>query len=241
MANRKAGSAGEGNSGDAKRPAAAKKAAGNVAGGADGGAQAGATGGRKRAAGGARGPATTTRADSTTAEGRPAKTAGGSAAKTGGAAAKGAGRGGATKGAARSTSARSAAKGAGAGATKGAAKGAGRKSAGRGGKTDLRGDLRRFIDENPEGWGHDQWQGLLGRLGQSGHDVSDPDRIGMELERERVSSRLERVEGVTPKHAKSIAERFGTLYSLRNAGADEIERVAKVPREVAERIRSQLR
>lgn len=146
---------------------------------------------------------------------------------------------GATKGAARKTSGATNTGGAAKSAGGAAKKGGARKSAG-GGKPDLRADLRQFVDENPEGWGHDQWQGLLGRLGERGHDTSDPDRIGMELERERVSARLERVEGVNSRQAKTIADRFGTLYSLRNASAEEIERLTKVPRKVAERIKNTL-
>ncbi len=197
MANSKAGAAGDGTTGKAKRSGAGDQSTGSADGGAPG--AAGGTG--------------------------PAK--GGGAAKRSGAAKTAGARKASTKTA-----------GAGKASTKTA--GAGRKTAAKGGRPDLRGDLRKFVDENPQGWGHDQWQGLLGHLGQRGHDTSDPDRIGMELERERLTSRVEGVEGVKSRHAKSIAQRFGTLYSLRNAGVDEIEREAKVPREVAERIKKHL-
>lgn len=195
----------------------------------------------KRAAGGAAGAGK----PAPTAESRPAKK--GAASASPGGAAKSAAKSPA-KGAAKST-AKSASKGAAKtpaktpakGAAKSAGKGRGADGAARAGKPDLRGDLRRFVDENPDGWGHDQWQGLLGRLGEQGHDTSDPDRIGMELERERLHSRLQGIQGVGAQRARSIVERFGTLYSLRHADADEIARHAKVSRDEAERIKNQLR
>jgi hypothetical protein len=212
MANSKAGTAGEGNAGEAKRPAAAKKSAGRAADGAAQAAKSGGAAGARKQAAGSRGSAATTRSDSTTAaESRPAKKT------TGKRAAKSPAKGGA----------------------KSAAKGSA-KSARGGGKADLQGELRQFITENPEGWGHEQWQGLLGRLGERGYDTSSPDQVGMQLERERLHSRLQGVEGVSAQRARTIADRFGTLYSLRHADVDEIVRETKVSRDVAERIKSQL-
>lgn len=116
-----------------------------------------------------------------------------------------------------------------------------RRGAARGGRTpDLRGELRQFVSEHPHGWGHDQWEHLLHRLRERGHDTADPDRIGMQLERERLNTRLEGVEGVSPQRARSLAERFGTLYSLRHTEVDDIARQAKIPRELAERIKRHL-
>lgn len=238
MANRKAGSAGDGSTGEAKRPGAGRKSAGAATGGADQGAQTGGSTGARKQATGSRGSEATTRSGSTTAEGQAMKSTGGrsaakGAAKTGTA---GSGQGGGD------SAARGAAKGGTKAATRGAAKGA-TKGASRGGGAgglDLRGDLRQFVNDNPHGWDHQGWQGLLDRLGQRGHDTSNPEQIGMQLERERLSAQLEGTEGVSSQKAKSIIERFGTLYSLRNADADEIAREAKVSREVAERIKSRL-
>lgn len=214
MANSKAGTSGEGNAGAGKRPAAAKKSAGKADGGAGQAAKSGGTAGARKQAASSRGSAATTRSDSTNAaESQPAK-------KTAGAA-------------------KSPAKGAAKSPAKGGAKSAAKTSRGAG-KPDLREDLRQFVSENPEGWGHEQWQGLLGRLGERGHDTSNPDQIGMQLERERLHSRLQGMEGVSAQRARSIADRFGTMYSLRHADVDEIVRETKVSRDVAERIKSQL-
>lgn len=214
MANSKAGTSGEGNAGAGKRPAAAKKSAGKADGGAGQAAKSGGTAGARNQAASSRGSAATTRSDSTNAaESQPAK-------KTAGAA-------------------KSPAKGAAKSPAKGGAKSAAKTSRGAG-KPDLREDLRQFVSENPEGWGHEQWQGLLGRLGERGHDTSNPDQIGMQLERERLHSRLQGMEGVSAQRARSIADRFGTMYSLRHADVDEIVRESKVSRDVAERIKSQL-
>lgn len=222
MANSKAGTSGEGNAGAGKRPAAAKKSAGKADGGAGQAAKSGGTAGARNQAASSRGSAATTRSDSTNAaESQPAKKTAGAAKSP----AKGATKG-AAKGAAKSPA-------------KGGAKSAAKTSRGAG-KPDLREDLRQFVSENPEGWGHEQWQGLLGRLGERGHDTSNPDQIGMQLERERLHSRLQGMEGVSAQRARSIADRFGTMYSLRHADVDEIVRETKVSRDVAERIKGQL-
>lgn len=223
MANRKAGSGDGGNTG-AKRSAAGKKGTAAAAGDAAQAAQDNeATGANKR--GGAK-SATTAAGGDPAAAAQPAKTAKRAPAK-GTAGAAGAGEGGGGQGAAK-------------GAAKRTSKGATKSAGGGGGKPDLRKDLRQFITDNPQGWGHEQWEGLLSQLGERGHDTSNPAQIGMQLERERLSARLEGIEGLSQQRARSVAERFGTLYSLRNASVDEIAQETNLSREVAERVKSQL-
>lgn len=105
---------------------------------------------------------------------------------------------------------------------------------------DLRSDLRDFVRQNPQGWGHDEWTGLLGRLRERGHQGNE-EQIGSALERERLAMKLEEMEGVGPQRVKSLVDRFGTLYSLRHAAADEVAEAAKIPRELAEKITRTLR
>ncbi|HEV2130793.1 MAG TPA: helix-hairpin-helix domain-containing protein, partial [Longimicrobiaceae bacterium] len=135
-------------------------------------------------------------------------------------------QGGGTRGGARKTGATSTARG--------------RKSAQASGP-DLRGDLREFISSRPHGWGHDDWTGLLGNLRERGHDVNDPDQIGRQLEQERLSHRLEQVEGLRPQQVRALSERFRTLWSLQQASVDEIAEVQNINRETAQRVHEQLR
>jgi len=102
----------------------------------------------------------------------------------------------------------------------------------------LQGELRSFVTAHPHGWNHEDWHGLLGRLQQGGHDVSDHSRIGMELEKERLVQTLEqkKVQGLGPTKIRSIADRFGTVWSLRHASVDEIASVKGLKREQAEAV-----
>ncbi len=122
----------------------------------------------------------------------------------------------------------------------GSATGRGKKSAQESGP-DLRGDLRQFVSSRPHGWGHDDWTGLLGNLRQRGHDVSDSEQIGRQLEQERLSHQLEQVEGLKPQQVRALSEHFRTLWSLRKAGVDEIAQVKNINRETAQRVHEQLR
>ncbi|MDP9349142.1 MAG: hypothetical protein M3P24_08380, partial [Gemmatimonadota bacterium] len=114
-----------------------------------------------------------------------------------------------------------------------------RKTRGKGtrGGPDLRADLREFIAGRPHGWGHDDWTDLLGRLGGRGHDVSNPDQVGLSLERERLASVLERVEGLERRQAEALADRFQTLWSFRHASTDDIASAAGIDHDLAERAR----
>ncbi|MEW5931923.1 MAG: helix-hairpin-helix domain-containing protein, partial [Gemmatimonadota bacterium] len=108
--------------------------------------------------------------------------------------------------------------------------------AGGGGSHGIGDHLRQFARSRPEGWGHDDWLGLLEELRGHGHDVSDESAVGRQLERERLLHQLEGVDGLGDR-AGALAERFGTLYSLRHAGVDEIAGVQGIDRETAERIK----
>ncbi|MDB4951796.1 MAG: hypothetical protein JWM27_4445 [Gemmatimonadetes bacterium] len=124
------------------------------------------------------------------------------------------------------------------GATKTAA--SARSGGSRGKKPDLRADLRDFASARPSGWDHDDWLGFLDHLKSRGHDTSDHDGVGRSLERERLAVTLERVDGLDSRTVDTLTERFGTLYSLRNADADEIAS-AGVPRDVAEKVAGSVR
>ncbi|HEV2148636.1 MAG TPA: helix-hairpin-helix domain-containing protein, partial [Longimicrobiaceae bacterium] len=105
-----------------------------------------------------------------------------------------------------------------------------------GGSRDLRGELRDFARSRPGGWGHDEWQGLLGDLRGRGHDVSDEGAVGMQLERERLAHQLEDVGGLGKK-ADALVDRFETVYSLRQASVDDIASVKGIDRQLAERVK----
>lgn len=117
------------------------------------------------------------------------------------------------------------------------ASGSGSRAAGRKMGPDLTRDLREFAAAYADGWSHDDWTGLVGRLGERGHDTSDPDQLGMQLERERLRVKLESIEGLGPKRVQALIDSFDTLWSLRQAGVDEIASVPSIPRAAAERVR----
>jgi hypothetical protein len=122
-----------------------------------------------------------------------------------------------------------------------AKKSAAKKSAGAaGGGRDLRGELRDFARSRPDGWGHDDWMGLLGDLRGRGHDVSDEGAVGMQLERERLAHQLEGVDGLGKK-ADALVDRFETVYSLRQASVDDVAGVKGMDRQLAERVKERFR
>lgn len=103
---------------------------------------------------------------------------------------------------------------------------------------DLQGDLRQFVRDNPHGWGHDEWLGLLDQLRSRGHSVDDTEEIGRQLERERLATRLEGVQGVGPQRVKTISQHFGSIWGLMYADVDDLARSANIPRPLAERIKA---
>lgn len=106
----------------------------------------------------------------------------------------------------------------------------------------LKARLRGFIDEHPRGWGHDEWQALLGRLESDGHDVADPEAIGGELERIRLRVRLEEmdVKGVGPKRKEALVRHFGSLWGVHQASVEELASVPALNKKVAETLHEAL-
>jgi hypothetical protein len=98
--------------------------------------------------------------------------------------------------------------------------------------------IRAFVEAHPEGWGHEEWLGLLAELGAAGVDVSDPDAIGATLEHERLAARLSGldVKGLGPKRIEALADRYRTLWILRHASAEDVASIKTVPTDVAERV-----
>lgn len=138
----------------------------------------------------------------------------------------------------RTTSARGASKGNGrAGRASAAGKGGrGSRSGGTRSGVNLRKDLREFASARPDGWGHDDWLRFLDDLQARGHNINDRDQIGLMLERERLALTLERIPGVGPQRVKSIADRYGYVWRLRETDPDQLAREANLPRSVAEKV-----
>jgi hypothetical protein len=100
----------------------------------------------------------------------------------------------------------------------------------------LQADLRAFATARPGGWNHDDWVAFLSELGAAGHDVSDAEGIGSRLEQERLAVVLGSVAGLGPKRVQSLVDRFHTLWSIRQAGADEVAAVPGMTRPLAQRV-----
>lgn len=105
--------------------------------------------------------------------------------------------------------------------------------------SNLKADLREFASARPGGWNHDDWIGFLDHLRGRGHDVSDADGVGLSLERERLGLQLEQIPGMGPRRVEALVDRYHTLYSLRQAGVDELAEVSGMNRALAERVRQQ--
>jgi hypothetical protein len=107
----------------------------------------------------------------------------------------------------------------------------------------MQGKLEDFVQRNADGWGHLQWEALLGELEEDGHDVSDPDGIGRELERLRLQARLEetKVKGLGPKRRAAVVERFGRLWDARQASEEELAALPGLNRSVAQALHRALR
>jgi pyruvate/2-oxoglutarate dehydrogenase complex dihydrolipoamide acyltransferase (E2) component len=105
---------------------------------------------------------------------------------------------------------------------------------------DLRADLRAFITARPSGWGHDDWIAFLDHLRERGHDTSDPETIGLALERERLAAALERIQGMGPRRVQAVVERYDTLWSACRAGVAELAELPGMNRALAEKVRQAL-
>lgn len=104
-------------------------------------------------------------------------------------------------------------------------------------------EIRAFVQDHREGWNHDEWVGFIRHLDQDGHDVSDPDRIGLALEQERLRQTLKTagVKGLGPKRIESVAAEFGSLYELRQADENQIAQKTGLPHKIAQELASSLR
>jgi DNA-directed RNA polymerase sigma subunit (sigma70/sigma32) len=105
------------------------------------------------------------------------------------------------------------------------------------------GTLRAFVSHHPDGWYHSDWEGLVGDL--LSRDLLYPgeeDEVGKELERERVRQMLEglSIPGLGPKRREAVAERFGHVWELRHASADELAAVPGVTKRIADALHTAL-
>ena len=98
--------------------------------------------------------------------------------------------------------------------------------------------LQAFIEAHPEGWDHQAWLDLLAELEEEGYDISDPEAVGYELERERLAWELRRkaVPGLGPKRIAAVVERFGTLWRLRHAKPEELAEIKTIHGKLAEKV-----
>ena len=103
--------------------------------------------------------------------------------------------------------------------------------------------LNDFIEAHPDGWDHTAWTGLLNELEQEGYDVSDSDAVGYELEKRRLAWELRRraVPGLGPKRIEAVVDRFGTLWSLQHAEAEELAEIKTIPGALAEKVVAAIR
>jgi len=108
----------------------------------------------------------------------------------------------------------------------------GRKSA----QPDLARDLDDFAAAQPGGWSHEDWMNFLEYLAQRGHDTSNPNVIGIDLERKRLALILGEVPGMGPKRVQALVERYDTLWNLRQATVDELAEQKSLTRALAERV-----
>jgi hypothetical protein len=103
-------------------------------------------------------------------------------------------------------------------------------------------ELRDFVDTHPDGWDHQSWLNLLATLKDAGVDVSNTEEIGLALERTRLAATLKgkKVQGLGPKRIQAVVDRFGTLWNLRHASADEIAEIPTIHADLAGKVRDAL-
>jgi excinuclease ABC subunit C len=98
--------------------------------------------------------------------------------------------------------------------------------------------LKEFVESHPDGWNHDDWLGLLSELQSDGNDVSQPDAVGVQLEKARLAWVLDQrgVPGLGPKRRAALVDRFETLGQLKSASVDEIAEVPSINKALAEKV-----
>lgn len=103
-------------------------------------------------------------------------------------------------------------------------------------EAELRKQARDFAAGRPQGWSHDDWIGFLEDLKQRGHNVEDREAIGNLLERERLGLLLENVQGMGPQRVNSVLDRYGNLWRLKEASAEDVARETGLSRPLAEKV-----
>jgi hypothetical protein len=103
-------------------------------------------------------------------------------------------------------------------------------------EADLRKELRRFVAEHPQGWGHEQWLSLVESVRTRGYPMDDAVQIGRLLEREHLSVKLKGIPGVGQQRIQALIEQYGSIRNLLNTDPSELAQSIKAPHELAERI-----
>jgi ERCC4-type nuclease len=104
-------------------------------------------------------------------------------------------------------------------------------------------ELTDFVEAHPNGWDHQEWLGLLKDIESQGGDISDPDAVGLQLEKERLALELSRksVPGLGPKRIESVVGHFETLWGLRQASPEEIAEVPSIHKGLAAKVAEAVR
>jgi hypothetical protein len=104
----------------------------------------------------------------------------------------------------------------------------------------LNGRIQQFVEQNPGGWSDEDWVRFLAELGEAGLDTSDPDALGLELERARLLRRLQtaNIKGLGPRRIATVAERYGTLWNVQRAEVEELRTLPGFNRQIAEALKS---
>jgi hypothetical protein len=102
----------------------------------------------------------------------------------------------------------------------------------------ISGEIRAFAEAHTQGWSHEEWLAFFHHVESEGHDVSDPDGIGLALEQERLRIVLKEsgLKGLGPKRIESITRHFATLQNLRMADARNIAEHTGIPKALAEEL-----
>jgi excinuclease ABC subunit C len=110
------------------------------------------------------------------------------------------------------------------------------------GENGFRACLRDFVSAHDNGWNHHEWLGLLAELTDAGYDTTNPDHIGMALERERVKRTLEQtsVKGLGPQRREAVAQSFGTVWNLQHASVEDLSEIPGLHRGLAQALHQAL-
>lgn len=109
-------------------------------------------------------------------------------------------------------------------------------------ESKMKNRLKDFVQDHPDGWDHQSWLSLLSALEDDGVDVSNAEEIGRTLEQTRLAVMLQakKVSGLGPKRIQAVVDRFGTLWNLQHASAEEIAEIPTIHSDLADKVRSAL-